>query len=106
MERQVTETPQRWIILDVAGTYKVFATWTDAWRLNSGITKVEQDEDYYYFYGHSGSCYKCHKKGYGVVNSYGVVTLAKFKEKVYGMEVLEDRDDWGDLKLKYLQSRR
>ena len=31
----------------------------DSWRMNSGITKVEEDEAFYYFYGSSGSRYRC-----------------------------------------------
>lgn len=29
--------------------------------MNSGITSVEEDEEYYYFKGESGSVYKCWK---------------------------------------------
>ncbi|MDA1317393.1 MAG: hypothetical protein O3B87_05235 [bacterium] len=36
----------------------------DSWRMNSGIVRVEEDEDYFYFYGASGSCYQCHKNAY------------------------------------------
>ena len=70
----VTETPERWVILKINGPetyFRVFAGWRggytsgDSWRINSGIVGVEEDEDYYYFIGHSGSCYKCHKNGYG-----------------------------------------
>ena len=70
----VTETPERWVILKINSPepyFRVFAGWRggytsgDSWRINSGIVGVEEDEDYYYFIGHSGSCYKCHKNGYG-----------------------------------------
>ena len=73
------ETPEQWVILKIPTEdnidvpyYKVFAGWRggylggDRWRLNSGITRVEEDDDYYYFYGYSGSCYKCHKNAYGL----------------------------------------
>lgn len=33
----------------------------DSWRINSGITKVQEDEAFYYFYGSSGSRYRCGK---------------------------------------------
>ncbi|MDC1446477.1 hypothetical protein N8344_00735 [bacterium] len=37
----------------------------DSWRMNSGITKVEEeDEASYYFYGSSGSRYRCGKRSY------------------------------------------
>lgn len=46
---------------------KVFATWYggyldgDAWRVSSGTTSIEEDEDYHYFHGYSGSCYLLRK---------------------------------------------
>lgn len=80
MNRNISETPERWIIIEIISGeetyYKVFASWSggylgsDRWKINSGITKVEEDENYYYFEGYSGSCYACHKKKYGVANSY------------------------------------
>ena len=73
------KTPEQWVILRIPTEdnidvpyYKVFGGWKggyldgDRWRLNSGITRVEEDDDYYYFYGYSGSCYKCHKNAYGL----------------------------------------
>ena len=32
----------------------------DSWKVNSGITKCEYDDEFWYFYGYSGSVYKCH----------------------------------------------
>lgn len=64
--------PDKWVILKITeDLYKVFATWyggyisSDVWRMNSGIVSLEEDEDFYYFKGHSGSIYKCHKNSYG-----------------------------------------
>ncbi len=66
--------PDKWLLIKIGGTdphYRVFGTWSggylgsDEWRLNSGITRVEEDEKYYYFYGSSGSYYRCHKEMYG-----------------------------------------
>jgi hypothetical protein len=73
--RNISEKPESWVILKIEGNetyYRVFAGWrggylsNDEWRLNSGIVGIEEDEDYYYFEGHSGSCYQCHKNGYGL----------------------------------------
>lgn len=36
----------------------------DSWRMNSGIVRVEEDKDYFYFYGYSGSSYVCRKTAY------------------------------------------
>lgn len=102
MNRNITETPERWVILKLSNNnYKVFGTWAggyldgDRWKLNSGINKVEEDENFYYFIGFSGSCYKCHKKGYGIKTSYGLAILNKIIEQGEGkIELMEDTDDW------------
>ena len=66
-------TPDNWVILKIKGDdphYRVLAGWSggyttgDSWRMNSGITKVEETENSYLFYGSSGSCYKCRKSSY------------------------------------------
>ena len=71
--KNISETPDKWVIIKIGSgsesNFKVFGSWAggyldgDRWRLNSGITKIEEDQDNYYFYGWSGSCYQCHKKG-------------------------------------------
>jgi len=105
MNENITEYPHRWVILKLPNNlYKVFGTWSggyldgDRWKLNSGIQKVEQDNNFYYFFGYSGSCYKCHKNGYGINSSYGTGILNKMTEQLNGqIKVLEDRDDWSDI---------
>ena len=103
-ERNITETPDKWVVLKLKneGTtiYKVFGSWAggyldgDRWKANSGITRVEEDLENYYFYGHSGSCYKCHKKCYGVMTSYSRSVLDNIVEKASEMDasisVLDD----------------
>jgi hypothetical protein len=64
-------TPDNWVILKIVlpgeVNYKVLAGWSggyldgDSWRMNSGITKVEEEGDYFLFHGYSGSIYRCHK---------------------------------------------
>jgi hypothetical protein len=102
MERKISEIPERWVILKLPNNnYKVFGTWAggyldgDRWRLNSGIEKVEQDGDFYYFIGFSGSCYKCHKKRYGTSTFYGLGVLNKIIEQGNGqIELMGDCDNW------------
>lgn len=102
MERNISETPKRWVILKLPNNYyKVFGTWTggylngDRWKLNSGIENFDQDNDFYYFIGLSGSCYKCNKKGYGTASSYGLGILNKIIEEGNGkIELMEDVNDW------------
>lgn len=64
--------PDNWVVLKIINEqetlYKVLAGWSggylhgSSWRMNSGITQMKEDEEYYYFYSYSGSCYKCHKE--------------------------------------------
>jgi hypothetical protein len=103
MNISISEVPERWVILKLPNCYKVFGTWAggyldgDRWRLNSGIDKIEQDEDFYYFIGFSGSCYKCHKKGYGTATSFGLAVLNNIIEQGEGdIELMEDTDDWSN----------
>lgn len=64
--------PDVWVILRIIqeGTdpiYKVLAGWyggyagSNSWQLNSGITKVIEEEHYYDVVGYSGSIYRCPK---------------------------------------------
>lgn len=66
-------TCDNWVVIFLNGDdphYRVLTgtsggyTSGDSWRMNSGITKVEEDEHYYYFHGSSGSLYMCHKEAY------------------------------------------
>ena len=52
--------PHYRLLVGISGGYMSGSSW----RLNSGITKVEEDEHYFYFYGSSGSCYQCRKTSY------------------------------------------
>ena len=64
--------PDDWVVIKLGGdTYKVLGGWSggylgaDHWRLNSGITKLSMEGDFYLFDGYSGSRYRCHEKRYG-----------------------------------------
>jgi hypothetical protein len=52
--------PDKWMVVKITGNdsppvYKVFACWAggyldgDSWKLNSGITTVKENTDYYFF---------------------------------------------------------
>lgn len=100
-------TPDNWVILKVKGDdphYRVLAGWSggyldgDSWRMNSGITRSEFDGDYWYFYGSSGSCYKCYLDSYRLSGmTTGIYSQLKDKhgDKI---ELLEDQEwiknDW------------
>ena len=102
--------PDNWVILRIKegkGTfpfYKVLAGWSggyldgDSWRMNSGITRVEDHETYYSFYGYSGSVYKVWKDRYGLrMNNAGVYNHMKEK---FGdaIEMMPEDTDWMNMK--------
>ena len=95
--------PHNWVLLKITGDtphYRIFASWRgsytsgDSWRMNSGITSVEEDEFYYYFFGHSGSIYKCHKKCYGNLGPYAESVLGHYVNRADGkLEVITKMPD-------------
>ena len=110
-ERMISESPDRWIVIKIDNNgeaiYKVFATWyggylgADRWKMNSGIAKVEEDDNSFYFYGHSGSCYQCPKSEncYGT-SGYSQGVLDSIMGRVphgYEIGVLEHDTDWLNL---------
>lgn len=92
-------TPDRWVIVKVTTDetpyFKVLAGWSggylhgDSWRLNSGISKVEREGDFYLFHGYSGSVYRCHVNGYGL-NIIMIGILNTLEQK--GVELVEEQD--------------
>lgn len=106
-------TPDKWQIVKITGgdfptTYKVFACWyggylgSDSWKMNSGITHIEQDGNFWLFEGFSGSVYKCHPDNYGT-NMYGYGVLQGFieraKEVGTTIEKLPKETDWLKIEL-------
>ena len=84
--------PDRWLPIEIdqddgEKLLKIFGVWSggythgDQWRLNSGVEEIEEDEDYYYFKGYSGSVYQCHKRGYGST-AYGYSVINGMLEPV------------------------
>lgn len=62
--------PEGWLLYKsgIFNDFRVFGGWVgrgftgvDTYQRNSGIVRCDEDEDFYYFYGNSGSCYKCSK---------------------------------------------
>jgi hypothetical protein len=88
--------PDKWVIVKIDETYKVFATWYggylsgERWRMNSGIVSIEEDDDFYYFKGYSNSIYKCNKKSYGTSFwTYGILNgiIEEAKNNISEIEI-------------------
>lgn len=98
--------PDNWVVLKIKegkydrGFYKVLAGWSggyldgDAWRMNSGITKVTEEGDHLKFWGASGSCYVCHKDTYRLTMATSGVynqLIKRFEDKV---EMMPEDTNW------------
>lgn len=95
--------PNKWLIIKITGVdphYKVFATWSggyttsDSWRMNSGIIKAYQEDEFIIFEGSSGSKYKCHKNSYGI-NIWGSNVLQQYIDRSEGkISIMDENHDW------------
>jgi hypothetical protein len=99
--------PDNWVIIKINNThYRVLAGWSggyatgSSWRMNSGITSVTEDDNYYYFSGASGSSYVCHKESYGL--KMNIAYVWNFLESKYGekVELMPEETNWLELDLK------
>jgi len=100
--------PDKWMLVHIGGDdphYRVFGSWYggylhgDSWRMNSGITRCDEEGDYYVFHGSSGSQYRCHKKCYGTT-AYGASILEGYKKEAKEFTALQECPDiptikWG-----------
>lgn len=102
-------SPDRWLVIKINGTnphYRVFASWyggylgSDSWRMNSGITRVTEDDDFYYFHGSSGSVYNCYKNCYGI-SGYGSDVLNNYIEKYPELDIQVLSEDTKVTELEY-----
>jgi len=84
-------TPDRWVIVEINSDqgrlHKVLGSWyggyagSDSWRMNSGITQVIDQGDYYDVVGYSGSVYQCYKKAEGM-STYSAGVFEGYKKKL------------------------
>lgn len=95
--------PDNWVVIKMNGDdphYRVLAGWSgsylygNAWRINSGITRVEDAGDRFNFYGSTGSCYSCHKNTYTLrINNAHIWNQLK---DLHGdkVEMMPEDTDW------------
>lgn len=96
--------PDNWVVLKINNEgetlYKVLAGWSggylsdDAWRINSGITKVDQNGDFYEFFGHSGSIYVCHPDNYRLTMANSGVYNQLKEQFGDAVELMPEDTDW------------
>lgn len=83
--------PDKWVMVKFVTekqvTYKILASWAEtfldgaSWKLNSGCTKIEEDGDWYLFFGYSGSVYRCHKTSYGMTG-YTMAIYSRMQKQI------------------------
>lgn len=80
--------PDGWVILKIKNDefetgycYKLFSSWrggyldNDYWRLNSGITSIEKENDYYVVKGNSSTEYAIHPSTFERLGTYNFSVL-------------------------------
>jgi len=100
--------PDCWVVIRIVSVedsnqifYRLLSGWiggyaqADAWRLNSGIIKMEDVDSHWVVHGQSGSVYRCYKNSYRL----STLTFAKYTEwqKKLGEETLQmmpENTDW------------
>ena len=95
----MTYNPDNWVVVKspTDGHMRVLAGWSggytqgDSWRLNSGITKCEETEDTFEFYGSSGSVYSCNKDSYRLRMNNASVW---YQLEELGWELMDEDNDW------------
>jgi hypothetical protein len=99
-----TYFPDRWVVVKISsvelGThYRVFGGWyggfagADSWKMNSGITKIDEYENHYDFHGESASVYSCNKHAYGMTN-YMAQVFMSLKNQFEGTEDSIELIEW------------
>jgi hypothetical protein len=96
--------PDSWVVVKITTNdevlYKVLAGWGGgyldgvSWRMNSGITKVEEDKEFYYFSGSSGSRYRCYKESYGLRMSTAGIFKQLQMSDIAAVELMPEDTDW------------
>jgi len=94
-------TPEEWCFVEIKGSdphLRVFGSWrggyttSDSWRLNSGITAVDKEGEYWIFYGSTGSEYRCHEDFYGIASPWNRSVLGDYAVGSNGTMVVIDEE--------------
>ncbi len=101
--------PDCWVVFRVNNPdlekpcYKVFGGWYggylngDSWKINSGIVRVEKDENLFKFYGESGSVYIVHNNSYkmsGYMSGVWANMMNKIPDSDKMFEIMSEDTDW------------
>lgn len=106
--------PNRWLLVKIADKgYKIFGTWGggyldgESWRLSSGVQKITEKDNYYFFHMQSGSEYVCYKQGYGAsvwTTNILLNMIEQAKNAGHNMEVVPEDIDF--LKINFTETQK
>lgn len=93
--------PDNWVVIKFHDEphYKILAGWSGGylsgseWRMNSGITRVEDAGEYYKFYS-AGSVYSCHKESYCLRMNNAYVWANLQDKHGTNVELMDEETDW------------
>ena len=102
--------PNRWVIIKIVTDkeclYKVFASWSESWKINSGITHARLVDNRWEFAGYSGSIYSCLVGTYGTT-AYGGSVLKGFVDEIETVgakiEIMPETTNWAGVPYDALQ---
>lgn len=95
--------PNNWVVIKIKGDdphYRVLAGWSGgytqgtSWKLNSGVTRVDETDTHYKFHGTSGSIYVCDKEMYGLRMNNAYVWNSLQKKHGDKVELMGEDTDW------------
>lgn len=95
--------PDNWVVIKFKGDdphYRILGGWSggyldgDSWRMNSGITAVDELENVFMFKGATGSVYTCRKEQY-CLRMNNAYIWSKLQE-IHGdnVEMMPEDTDW------------
>ena len=97
----MTHTPDRWVVVRLSGEAgtvdKVMSGWSggylhgDSWRLNSGISQIEEKEDRWLVTGPNGTEYELRKGSEGTTGLMASI-LSGFEKTGVAVEVVDIAD--------------
>lgn len=92
-DKKAKYVPDRWVIVDIEyegqKVVKILSGWSggyldgDSWRISSGITKVEENDDAFFVTNETGSTYYLRKTAVGLNIMSGGILNTLTENKIY-----------------------
>ena len=98
--------PDNWVVIKIMGNdphYRILAGWSgdylngSSWRMNSGITSVEEEKDHFKFFGFSGSVYLCRKGLYCLRTNNSYIWNSLVERFGDSVELMPEESNWNEI---------